>query len=90
MNPTRMQPPNWPPYLLDWLVVIRDESQLPPLQEAMLTGELTYVDPIRTRLRRYATKLRPQWLELLRNPRNQPPVASVRPLASWAWTVIKQ
>jgi hypothetical protein len=50
------------------VVVIRDESQLRPLQEAMLTGELTYVDPIRTRLRRYATKLRPQWLELLRNP----------------------
>jgi formylglycine-generating enzyme required for sulfatase activity len=49
-------------------VVIRDESQLPPLQEAMLTGELTYVAPIRTRLRRYAAKLRPQWFELLRNP----------------------
>jgi formylglycine-generating enzyme required for sulfatase activity len=48
-------------------VVIRDELQLPPLQDALLTGELTYVAPIRTRLRRYAAKLRPQWLELLRN-----------------------
>ncbi|MFM8477812.1 MAG: formylglycine-generating enzyme family protein, partial [Planctomycetaceae bacterium] len=34
----------------------------------MLTGELTYVEPIRTRLRRFADRLRPQWLELLRNP----------------------
>ncbi|MFM8476316.1 MAG: protein kinase domain-containing protein, partial [Planctomycetaceae bacterium] len=49
-------------------VVLRDESQLPPLQEAMLSGELTYVEPIRTRLRQFAAKLRPQWLELVRNP----------------------
>ncbi|MFM7058635.1 MAG: hypothetical protein ACKO2P_17110, partial [Planctomycetota bacterium] len=34
----------------------------------MLSGELTYVEPIRTRLRRYSAKLRPQWLELLQNP----------------------
>ncbi|MFM8475604.1 MAG: SUMF1/EgtB/PvdO family nonheme iron enzyme [Planctomycetaceae bacterium] len=50
------------------VVVVRDESQLHPLQDALLTGELTYVAPIRNRLRQFSGKLRPQWLELMRNP----------------------
>lgn len=49
------------------VLVVRDESQLPPLQEMLLTGELAYVEPICTRLRRYAVRLRPQWLALMRN-----------------------
>lgn len=45
----------------------RDSSQVKPLSEALLNGDLVYVEPIRTRLRQYANELRPQWLEILRN-----------------------
>ena len=45
----------------------RDSSQMKPLSEALLSGDLANVEPIRTRLRQYASELRPQWLEVLRN-----------------------
>ena len=49
------------------VLVDRDSSQVKPLKEALLNGDLAYVDPIRTRLRQYANDLRPQWLDILRN-----------------------
>jgi formylglycine-generating enzyme required for sulfatase activity len=49
------------------VLVARDRNQLAPLQDALLTGELAYVEAIRTRLRQYAAELRPQWLAVLRN-----------------------
>lgn len=45
----------------------RDSSQVKPLSEALLSGDLAYVAPIRTRLRPYASELRPQWLDVLRS-----------------------
>ena len=45
----------------------RDSSQIKPLSDALLSGDLANVEPIRTRLRQYASELRPQWLEVLRN-----------------------
>jgi formylglycine-generating enzyme required for sulfatase activity len=49
------------------VLVGRDSSQVKPLSDALLNGDLAYVDPIRTRLRQYANDLRPQWLGILRN-----------------------
>ncbi len=45
----------------------RDSSQVEHLSETLLSGELAYVAPIRTRLRQCASELRPQWLDVLRN-----------------------
>ncbi len=53
------------------VLVGRDSSQVNPLSDALLNGDLTYVTPIRTRLRQYAKNLRPQWLNVFRN--NQEP-----------------
>lgn len=49
------------------VVVLRDRSQLDPLEDFLLTGELAYVDAIRTRLRLFADDLKPRWLTLLRS-----------------------
>jgi serine/threonine protein kinase/formylglycine-generating enzyme required for sulfatase activity len=49
------------------VLVRRDQTQVPILSEVLLNGDLPYVAPIRERLRLYADKLRPQWLQLLRN-----------------------
>jgi len=50
------------------LVLVRnDKTQVPVLSEALLSGELPSVAPIRERLRLYAEELRPQWLEVLRD-----------------------
>jgi formylglycine-generating enzyme required for sulfatase activity len=49
------------------VLVGRDSSQVKPLSEALLNGDLAYVAPIRTRLRQYANDLRPKWLDILRN-----------------------
>jgi hypothetical protein len=38
----------------------RDSSQMKPLSEALLSGDLASVEPIRTRLCQYASELRPQ------------------------------
>jgi hypothetical protein len=45
----------------------RDCSQVKPLSDTLLNGDLAYVAPIRTRLRQCANDLRPQWLDILRN-----------------------
>ncbi len=45
----------------------RDSAQVKPLSDALLNGDLAYVEPIRTRLRQYANDLHSQWLDILRN-----------------------
>lgn len=45
-----------------------DSSQVDPLVEELLSGDLAYVGPIRDRLRQYAGELRSRLLAVLRNP----------------------
>ncbi|MCA9047845.1 MAG: formylglycine-generating enzyme family protein, partial [Planctomycetaceae bacterium] len=47
------------------VLVGRDSTQVRPLSDSLLNGELAWVAPIRTRLSRYADDLRPEWIEVL-------------------------
>jgi hypothetical protein len=49
------------------VLVRHDETQIQPLQDVLLDGELGWVEPISTRLRLYSATLRPSWLSLLRD-----------------------